>query len=211
MSEALASYISKLILPVKLSCLYPFIKGEGSWPYVYVLVILGFLIAGILLIIFGKYRKIIFGLLFFFMTLLPVLPLKIVADRYTYVPSIGIFFVIGDGFSWLYSGSLRDSRMMRTLVAVVLIGILGIFSFLTWERVQVWEESVTLWDDVLKKYPDLPKAYIHRGQGYSDRRQYDQAISDYTKALEINPRYAEAYYNRGIIYAKREGCLTRLF
>lgn len=202
-SEALASYISKLILPVKLSCLYPFIKGEGPWPYVYVLVILGILIAGILLIIFGKYKKIIFGLLFFLVTLLPVLPLKIVADRYTYVPSIGIFFVFGDGFSWLYSRSLRDSRMMRTIVAVVLIGILGIFSFLTWERGQVWKESVALWDDVLNKYPDLPKAYIHRGHGYSERKQYDQAISDFTKALEINPRYAEAYYNRGIIYGKR--------
>jgi len=46
-------------------------------------------------------------------------------------------------------------------------------------------------------------AYNNRGNAYSDKGQYDQAISDYTKALEINPRYARPYYNRGSAYARK--------
>ncbi len=44
------------------------------------------------------------------------------------------------------------------------------------------------------------KAYYNRGNAYAKKGQYDQAISDYTKALEINPRYAFAYHNRGVAY-----------
>jgi tetratricopeptide (TPR) repeat protein len=204
MSEALVFYVSKLILPANLSSFYPYIKGEAPWASVSLLIILGFLMVGVFFIITGKYRKIIFGLLFFLTVLLPILPLRVVADRYTYVSSIGVFFLFGEGFSWLFSRIQRDSRWIRTLPVVALIGVLGIFSFLTWERGQVWKESVTLWDDVLKKYPHSPKAYLNRGQGYSDRGEYDKALSDYTKAIEINPRYVEAYYNRANVHGKRE-------
>ena len=41
-------------------------------------------------------------------------------------------------------------------------------------------------------------AYVERGNAYSGKGQYDQAIADYSKALEINPRYAMAYNNRGV-------------
>ncbi len=46
-------------------------------------------------------------------------------------------------------------------------------------------------------------AYYNRGLAYFEKGQYDQAISDYTKALEINPRYARAYYDRGSAYARK--------
>ncbi len=45
-----------------------------------------------------------------------------------------------------------------------------------------------------------PVAHTIRGIAYAEKGQYDQAISDFNKALEINPRYATAYYNRGIAY-----------
>ncbi len=204
MSEAFVFYVSKLILPLHLSAFYPYVKGDDPWLFVYVPVLVGGLIGGFFLIRAGKCRNITFGLLFFLTILLPILPLKVVADRYTYVSSIGLFFIFGEGVSWLTSRISKESRWINALVMAGLIGILGTFSFLTWERGQVWKESVTLWDDVLKKYPNFPKAYLNRGQGYSDRGEYDKALSDYTKALELNPRYAEAYYNRGNVHRKRE-------
>ncbi len=49
------------------------------------------------------------------------------------------------------------------------------------------------------------KFYNNRGNAYYSKGQYDQAISDFNKALEINPRYALAYNNRGVAYYfKRE-------
>ena len=42
--------------------------------------------------------------------------------------------------------------------------------------------------------------YNNRGIAYFDLQNYEQAISDYNRAIEINPKYAEAYYNRGLLY-----------
>ncbi len=46
------------------------------------------------------------------------------------------------------------------------------------------------------------ETYLNRGNAYSKKGQYDHAISDFTKAIEINPRYALAYNNRGIVMRK---------
>jgi len=46
--------------------------------------------------------------------------------------------------------------------------------------------------------------YYNRGIAYGKKGQYDRAISDFTKAIEIDPRYAEAYNNRGIAYGKKD-------
>jgi tetratricopeptide (TPR) repeat protein len=48
--------------------------------------------------------------------------------------------------------------------------------------------------------PQDATAYYDRGVDYYRKGQYDKAISDFNRALEINPRYAEAYINRGITY-----------
>src|SRR5436190_15911175 len=49
----------------------------------------------------------------------------------------------------------------------------------------------------------LPAAYVNRGNAYHSRGEYDQAIADYGKAIEINPKYAEAYNNRGATHEKK--------
>jgi tetratricopeptide (TPR) repeat protein len=202
MSEVLTSYFSKLILPIKLSCLYPSLQEIGGvWSYVSLTTILGFLIAGILL---GRYnKKITFGTLFFFITILPVLPIKIVADRYSYIPSIGIFFIAAEGFYWVYRSKLEPIKIVKPILAILLIGILGTFSFLTWERCHVWKDSISLWNNVLKNYPSLPIAYNNRGEVYLRRGDYDKAISDFNEALRIDPDYETAYTlyeNRGSAY-----------
>jgi len=202
MSEILISYFPKLILPIKLSCVYPYIRGiAGFWSYVYLTTILGFLIAGIIL---GKYnKKITFGTLFFFITLIPTLPTKIIADRYIYIPSIGLFFIAAEGFYWVYRSKLEPIKIVKPILAILLIGILGTFSFLTWGRCQVWKDSISLWSNVLKNYPKIPIAYNNLGEAYLRKGDYEKAISNYNQALRINPDYDKVYYfydNRGTAY-----------
>ena len=205
MGNVLASYFSKLILPTKLSCVYPFIKEiKGLWPYVSLTVVIGFLIAGILL---GKYkREITFGTLFFFITLLPTLPVKIMADRYLYLPSIGIFFIAAEGLYGLYRTKLESIKIAKPILVILLIGILSAFSFLTWERCRVWRDSLSLWSNVLKNYPNIPIAYNNLGEVYLRRGEYQRAISHYNQALRIHPHYDKVYYfydNRGTAYLLR--------
>jgi tetratricopeptide (TPR) repeat protein len=47
-------------------------------------------------------------------------------------------------------------------------------------------------------------AHVDRANAYAEKGQYDQAISEYTKAIELNPMYAKAYYNRGHTYDKQD-------
>ena len=201
-SEVLISYFPKLIFPINLSCIYPYVKGSaGFWSYVYLTTIIGCLIAGILL---GKYnKKITFGTLFFYITILPTLPAENIADRYLYIPSIGIFFIAAEGFYWLYRSKLEPIKIVKPILAILLIGILSTFSFLTWERCQVWRDSLSLWNDVLKNYPDTPIAYNNRGEAYLRKGDYNRAIFDYDQALRINPNFYKVYTfydNRGAAY-----------
>jgi len=199
MSEVLTTYFLKLILPIKLSCIYPSIKGmEGLWSYIYLHLIIGILAAGI---IWGRHNKSIpFGIFFFFATILPVLPIKIVADRYTYIPSIGLFFIAAKGFSWLYRSARERIKIVKNIAATLLIVILGTFSFLTWERCQDWRSSLSLWNNVLKNYPNTPIAYNNLGEAYLRMGDYEKAISNYNQALKMNPEFRRANYffvNRG--------------
>ncbi len=50
---------------------------------------------------------------------------------------------------------------------------------------------------------DAVAVYVNRGNDYAKKGQYDEAILNYNKALEINPRYALAYYNRGNAYDEK--------
>jgi len=61
----------------------------------------------------------------------------------------------------------------------------------------------TLREKTTLKDPKDAEAYFNRGLAYDDKGQYDQAISDYSKAIEINPGLAEAYINRGNAYSKK--------
>jgi len=200
-SNMFITCLSKLIIPIKLSCLYPFLKEIGRpWPYVFLYwsAIAGFLMVG--MILRKSTKKIILGGLFFFITILPVLPIKIFADRFTYIPSIGIFYIAGAGLSWLYQSKIGHLRMVKAFLLIIFFGCIGTFSFLTWERVQVWKDSITLWDDALKNYSKNPIAYNNRGNAYADKGLYDQAISDLNKAIEIDPRFPLAFNNRGNAY-----------
>jgi tetratricopeptide (TPR) repeat protein len=157
-------------------------------------------------ILSNKYtRKIIFGSGFFLITILPVLQFipigkTIVADRYVYIASIGIFYILAEGVFWLFAGKVKYPRFMQHLILITLIVISSVLVLLTWKRCQVWRDSISLWNDVLNKYSNVATAYNNRGNAYIEQGNIQQAISDFNKAIEINPSYAVAYKNRGVVY-----------
>ena len=59
---------------------------------------------------------------------------------------------------------------------------------------------MSLWNDVIEKYPNIATAYNARGAIYHTLGQYEKAINDYSKTLEINPTFLKVYLNRGGIY-----------
>lgn len=197
-------YPFKIIFPFSLSCVYPYPDQTGGHlPLLYLIspLVLGLLILGIVWA--GKIytKKIYFGALIFFIPLLPVLKIVpfgtvITADRFIYVSSIGIFYLLAEGAVFLYkkSGNSLEAKVAVILASIVMMG--GFF-YLTEKRCRVWRDDITLWNDALKKYPRFATGYNNRGNAFHQKGDLRRALSDYNEALRLDPQYARAYFNRG--------------
>jgi protein O-mannosyl-transferase len=147
-------------------------------------------------------RYVAFGLLFFLATIFPVLQFlpvgwAIVAERYTYIPYLGLAAIAAMAF-WEFRTSLNErKRKITDTTAFLLVSILMI---LTWNRNLVWKDSVSLWTDVMKKNPRCVPAYINRSYIYNEKKQYEEALRDCTDGLKIDPTNFTLYKNRGITY-----------
>ncbi|MDP1677119.1 MAG: hypothetical protein Q8L88_09645 [Bacteroidota bacterium] len=154
-------YIQKFLLPINLSSLYPYPEKENNWLpiefYLYAVVCI------VLLAIVGRYRKnksVIFGVLFFIISLLPVLQFirfsKIfAADRFTYFAYIGLFYIVGNQIGILWE---TKKRYIKIAVVLCMIIVIGTLSTLTWQRTTVWKNSKTLWKNVFVQYPNVFKS-----------------------------------------------------
>ncbi len=200
-SYGFISYLFKLLIPLNLSAFYPYPDKVGLEYYAYLLSLLG-LIA--FLIYLRRYsKKVIFGIGFFTITVLLVLQLlpvgrTIMADRYSYIPSIGIFYLAGEGFAFLWNRKLK-------LTGIVLLTIFSAFySVKTFARCSVWKNDLTLWNDVIRQYDKIGEAYYNRGVFFMNEKRNEEAIKDFNKAIELKPGSASAYNNRGIVYANEK-------
>ena len=195
------SYLYKLLMPLHLSAFYPYpIKSGGIIPTQYYTYLI--LLACVIAIVFYSRlhtKKIIFGVGFFTITVFLVLQLypvgaTIMADRYSYIPSIGIFYLAGEGFYLLW-------RKNQKWIAIILFSVFAVFySVKTYARCGVWKNNMTLWDDVINQYPSVPQAYYNRGIVFMNENKYNQALDDFNKAIELDPNKVKAYNNRGIIF-----------
>jgi protein O-mannosyl-transferase len=199
------TYLWKSFLPLNQSAFYPYpIKsGEslGIQFYIYPLLLLGLMAFVIYSRRFTK--KIIFGLGFFTITVFLVLQLipvgdAVMADRYSYIPSIGLFYLAGEGFNWVW-----DNKGKTTAIALLSIFII-FFSVFTYTRIGTWNNGIDLWTDVIKKFPGAAVGYNNRGGTYLVEKKYEQALADLNKAIQLRPGYAEALNNRGIILSDKK-------
>ncbi len=202
-------YLGKTLMPVQLSAFYPY-PAEIS------LRLPTFFLPPILLLALAagvwfsqRYtRKIIFGSLFFLLTLLPVLNvvqfhMLAAADRYMYIPSIGLFYLAGVAFHRIYFLKIHWEKTKKVSLMVLLGVIVTTLGTLTWQRSNVWEDSETLWLSVLKNDPGIPVVHNNLGNVYLKKGRMDAAIAEYKKAISLNPNDASLYNNLGAAYLKK--------
>lgn len=198
-------YLYKLVFPLNLSAFYPYptLQDNGTrLPYIFYYMPVLFLVCAFLIYYTKKFTKdFIFGFGFYFITIVLVLQfmsvgMAIMADRYTYIPYIGIFYLIGNQIDKLIN--------INNKFKIIFIFIGAIFCFwmisLTHKRIKVWENSDTLWTDVISKYPNADVSYKNRGNYYIDNKMYDKALVDFDNYLTINHSDPKIYSNRGNIY-----------
>jgi hypothetical protein len=208
----IAFYLFKLIVPINLSAIYAFPEtANGNLPnYIYSAGIVPILLAIVIRFSGKNRREFIFGSLFFLLSISMVLPLFwsrifITADRYTYIPYIGLFMIIGRLVSHLYeSRSTIDKTNFRLLLFAsgLIVILLGTASF---NRTKTWKDTPTLLTDVIEKKrsnADLAHGYFYLANYYDAASNADEAMKYYDLSLSRNTNYLLALNNRGILKGK---------
>ena len=192
------SYICKMLWPHKLAVLYPYPEIIPLWQVVGACL---FLLCISFLVIQAAQKRpyLLMGWLWYLGTLVPVIGLvqvgvQSMADRYAYVPLIGLFIIISMGGTDLLA-RWRHGRAMLGVTASLLL-----FSLIILTRYQVyfWHDSITLYGHTLKVTVNNSRIHSNLGLTLVRQGEIQEAIKHYTEALRIDPSFAIAHYNLGI-------------
>jgi protein O-mannosyl-transferase len=201
---ALSAYMVKFFAPFHLSAVYPYPRNIGqTFPLLnYLIPILLLLLAFFIYRTVRHTRAIVFGTLFFLFNIIFLLQIfaagdTYLSDRYSFIPYVGFCFIAG----WSMEKIFKNNNGSKHIIAAGMSMLIIYFIFLTFNRCKIWKNDETLWTDAIEKYPNEKAiAYNNRGFVYWNLRQWDKAIVDCSKAIELDSNYAFAYNNRGIAY-----------
>ncbi len=198
-ARAYVFYIYKTLLPANLAPLYP-IDLSASIDLLFAMYLIALSAITALVFYFRKWSNTyISAWAYFVITLIPVVGLlqvggQAAADRYTYLPGISLAMLAAAGAGWIVK---RKRKAFPAVLAAVAV-LSALLSFLTFRQAAVWKNSFALWDHQIGLYPDNPRGHIMRGTAYALKGNYDQAIIDLSKGIELDPFYdLEVYSTRG--------------
>ena len=211
--NSLVFYLKKMIFPLELVPFYPFpphIHWLDSQYLLSALLVLAITGSCLWMAKRGKYLFLTIWS-YYLITILPVIGIiqvggQAAADRYTYLPSISIFLLVGVFVDWSWDKtSLTGLKLeLRGLLLVCLCAVVFLLSYITINQIKIWKNSEILWSYVISSFPErIPEAYDNLGIAYSNKGMLDEAISECKKALTINPNFAKAHTNLGNAYGEK--------
>ena len=207
-TSGIALYFIRAIVPFSLSAMhyFPYIHGTGlPWEYY---LSLPFLALVTWLVIRLKKssplrKEIIFGIFFFFITVSVMLQFvsvgsALTAERYTYIPYIGLFYIAGQ---WI--ATVITKKQYTTTVIGIFCLITVIYSIQTFNRIGIWKDDEILLTDVIEKNPgilDVNYIYLLRGDSRINTHNLKGALDDFTQAISMTPQFTfagTAWFGRG--------------
>jgi hypothetical protein len=142
------------------------------------------------------------GWFWFLGTLIPVIGIVQVglqarADRYTYIPHIGLFICLVWGAAWAFE-RLRIAPAVRSSIAALTVLACLV---LTFRQVGYWRDNLTLFQHTLAVTQNNAVAHFHVGTGLGTQGQFQAAAAHYRAAIEADPSYEPPYFSLGLILA----------
>ena len=203
------SYIKKMVWPQNLAVFYPYPKTLPLW------LVSG---AGLLLvcIFFLALRAakskpyLAVGWLWYMGTLVPVIGLvqaglwPATADRFAYVPLIGLFM----GIAWGVPDLVFPWRHRKAGLVIIAATLFPILMATTWLQIRHWQNGVTLFTHNLNVTHNNSLAHNELGNALKQEGKFGKAMLHYSKALKINPNYAEAHNNLGYTLTQQKRSRT---
>lgn len=198
-------YLVKLIIPYKLSPLYPY-PNTMPWYFYASMLILPLTLWGLWKAHSSGKKHLIFGFAVFIFNIIFLLQILgagqgFLADRFSYIPYLGLFFILG----YYFDQYTNDNHKLKSII----YGVTGIFiivmGFMTFNQNKIWKDSGTMWTHVLKYNTDTDLPYGNRANFYRDNKQYDLALSDYGNAIRLKPNNPKALNSRAKLYFNKGG------
>lgn len=198
---SLFSYLLKLVAPFGLSAYYPY-PNLGALPPIYYITPL--VLAGVAWWVWRSAkngRDIVFGFLFFLVNIMFVLQFKgagkaFMADRFTYIPYLGLFFVLAKKYGDITEGRLKSG--LSGALPFIAVGFVALCAVLTFRQNQTWQSSISLWENVTAKHPEDALSWNNMGLAYLDLKQDEKAYQTYEQALKADPQHFDALFNMGV-------------
>ncbi|KJU82746.1 Tetratricopeptide TPR_2 repeat protein [Candidatus Magnetobacterium bavaricum] len=199
---ALVSYVQYLYMminPTKLAIFYPYPYNMPPYKVVAAFVIV--LTISVFAILTARKRPyLIVGWLWYTGTLVPVIKLvhtgrEAVADRYTYVPLIGIYIIM----AWGIADLMQKSRFRKQVLATAASVLIVLYCTLTWIYIGHWKNSLSIFRHAIDVVENNYKAYNNYGNDLivNDYGRLDEAIGYFAKGLQLKSDDAELHMSMG--------------
>ena len=200
MANALVSYcgyIGKMIWPENLAVLYPHHGMLPTWQVIGAVFFLG-ITTFLIIRNVKRFPYLTTGWLWYLGTLVPVIGLvqvgvQAMADRYTYLPIIGLFIAI----AWIVPDLLARWRFHRIALTVLVTCVIAALITVALFQIRYWQNSMTLFARALNVTKNNFVIETNMGASLAEQGRFGEAIAHYQEALRINPNYAAAHYNLG--------------
>lgn len=199
-AHTIVVYIIKSVVPYEMVTIYPYPSAPGAAAYVSIGLVL-LMLLGIYKASKANNKLIVFGGLFFLFNVVFVLQILaagqgFMADRYTYIPYLGLFIIYGMTFDWLERQWPARLQTMR-IAGGIYVALLGLITF---NQCKIWENGNTLWTHVIDNNKTISTAYVNRAMYHYQAGSYTAALADYAEAIKLEPKNAELYQSRGKMY-----------
>lgn len=201
-TTAYVKYIVKMIWPRNLAAYYHFPLQIPLWEVVgSLLVFIALTLAAVWLC--KRQPHLFVGWFWFLVTMLPVIGLvqvgsQAMADRYTYIPLVGLFIATAWGGASLFAKFPQQQIILALLASILILTS----TVLTWQQLKYWRNSIALFEHVTQVTDNNFPAHNNLGVALYKEGRISEAIIQYRTAINIEPNYGGAHKNLGIALYK---------
>ena len=190
------AYIGKMFWPADLAALYPYHAEALSWWRVLGAAAALLAISQAAVMLRRRSPYFLVGWLWYLGMLVPVIGLvqvggQTMADRYTYLPQIGLCVAIAWGAADAFRSWPRRSVVYGVVAGTAIAALMGC----AWRQAGVWRDSETLWTHALACTSNNVAAHNNLAEALLQRRRIDRAVAEYRKALDIKPDDVQSHHN----------------
>jgi len=201
---AYVHYVEKLLWPMNLAAMYPMPRTLPDPETLAGSVVLLLMITGVAIRYVRRAPYLLVGWLWFLGTLVPVIGIvqvgvQSMADRYSYIPSVGLFVMV----TWAVADIVSHWPRLRVTVQVMAVAIVVACTMGAMRQVRYWSSSKALWQHAVEATPDNYFAQASLGYVLWKEGHADDAIPHFQESLRIRPDFAEAHNNLGVALAGR--------